>query len=84
MYHYELFPRSVDTDRYISFMRNLKAKHGTKRLILYADNLRIHKSKRTMEVYEELNIIPIWAPIYSPALNPIEYCFSKLKGYVRK
>ena len=40
--------------------------HGPTRLILYADNLSIHKSITTRAVYDELNIIPIWAPVYSP------------------
>ena len=28
-------------------------------------------------------LVPIWAPVYSPELNPIEYVFSKLKKKVK-
>ena len=36
-----------------------------------------------MKLYEELEIIPIFAPVYSPELNPIEYVFNKLKNKVK-
>ena len=48
------------------------------------DNLQVHK---TLEVQEELafmNAEPLWAPIYAPDYNPIEFCFSKLKALVKK
>ena len=40
------------------------------------DNLRVHTSIRSLEVMEELDMEPIWAPKYSPDYNPIEFVFS--------
>ena len=48
------------------------------------DNLRVHTSIRAGKEMEELDIIPIFAPIYSPDYNPIEMMFSKLKGIVKR
>lgn len=53
-------------------------------MILYMDNLAVHKSINMHKVYEELNITPIWTPVYSPEYNPIEYMFSKLKSKVKQ
>ena len=84
MFYYELYPRSINSDSFIVFLRNLKKKHGKSKMVLYQDNLNVHLSLKAKEVYKELDIIPMWAPVYSPEYNPIEYCFSKLKGAVKK
>ena len=48
------------------------------------DNLLIHKYSSTLRMYDKLNIVPVFAPISSPELNPIEFLFSKLKALTRK
>ena len=73
---YQTFDRAVDTKKFIGFLHKLRKKHGPGRFYLYMDNLSVHKSKRSMSTYSELDIEPIWAPIYSPDYNPIELCFS--------
>ena len=84
IFHYHLYPRSVNTERYIIFLKSLRKKHGKGPIILYLDNLNVHKSKDSRKAYDELEIYPIWAPIYSPEMNPIEYVFSGLKSKVKK
>ena len=84
MFHYQLFKRAVNTEGFLDYLKNLKQKHGKGQLILYLDNLGVHKSKATKELYTKLNIVPVFSPIYSPELNPIEYVFSKLKQKVKK
>ena len=48
------------------------------------DNLGVHKTPEVKEELERKNIEAIYAPIYSPDYNPIEFCFSKLKFLVKK
>ena len=48
------------------------------------DHLAVHKSDRAWDVYKELNILPLFSPIYSPEYNPIEMMFSKLKNIVKR
>ena len=48
------------------------------------DNLQIHTYNCTHRVYDELNIVPVFNPVSSPDLNPIEYMFSKVKTLTRK
>ena len=82
--HFETFRRSVDGEKFMGYLRNLKRAHGRKRMVLYMDNLRVHLRKDVMKLYEELNIRPIFAPPYSPMYNPIEFVFAMLKHKVKK
>ena len=43
------------------------------------DNLSVHKTKEVKALMDDLDIVPVWAPTYSPDYNPIEFIFSKLK-----
>ena len=43
------------------------------------DQLVVHKSKEVKPRYSELNMTPIYNVSYSPAFNPIESVFSKVK-----
>ena len=81
---YELFDRSVNKERFVFFLKKLRKKHGEGKIILYQDNLKVHLSNLAKDCYKDLNIVPLYAPVYSPQYNPIEFCFSKLKGIVKK
>ena len=84
MSYYELFPRSVNKERFWEFLKHLKSKHGHGKLILYLDNLSCHKNVETRKLYHKLDIVPVFAPVYSPELNPIEYVFAMLKKHVKQ
>ena len=38
----------------------------------------------TRKLYHKLDIVPVFAPVYSPELNPIEYVFAMLKKHVKQ
>ena len=40
------------------------------------NNLRVHWINKSFEAMNELDIEPMWAPVYSPDYNPIEMVFS--------
>ena len=84
VFYYELYPKSVNGDKFRLFLRNLRYKLGRQRVVIYMDNLRLHHSKATIRVMDELNMIPLFCPVYSPNLNPIEFVFSKVKQLARK
>jgi transposase len=48
-------------------------------IILLWDNLRSHKSEIVLQRAEQLNIILVNLPKYSPDLNPIEYVWKTVK-----
>ena len=64
--HYQTFPRSINAERFIEFLRGLRRVYDRGRLTIYMDNLRVHKTLMVRDVYEELDIKVIWAPTYSP------------------
>ena len=63
---------------------HFKGYHGDTKCYLYMDNLAVHKTKDFKALMEELDIHPIWAPVYSPDYNPIEFIFAKLKQLVKR
>ena len=52
--------------------------------IVVMDNLSAHKGARVRELIEERGAKLLYLPPYSPALNPIEEAFSKMKEILRK
>ena len=51
---------------------------------LVLDNAKIHSSELSFAVFEILNINPIFLPVRSPDLNPIEYLWRMIKDKVYK
>lgn len=52
--------------------------------IVVMDNLPAHKVAGIREMIEEKGAQLIYLPPYSPDLNPIEKCWSKIKTFLRK
>jgi len=48
------------------------------------DNLKVHKTEGVRSLYKSLNIKPLFNIPYSPALNPVEACFSIVKNHFKK
>jgi len=51
--------------------------------VVVMDNLAAHKAERVRAALEAAGIAYRYLPAYSPDLNPIEPCWSKLKGRLR-
>ena len=51
--------------------------------IVVMDNLGAHKAGRVRSALDAAKITYRYLPFYSPDLNPIEPCWSKLKGWLR-
>jgi transposase len=47
------------------------------------DNLSVHKTRAGQRLFEKAEVELLFLPPYSPDLNPIEMCWSKLKTYLR-
>ncbi len=84
-----LFKGGVKKEDFFSFLMELVKKYDNtlwkeQTPLFFMDNAAIHKSKKYMiKTFNEYFNTLYNAP-YSPQLNPIEYCFSKLKSLVRK
>jgi transposase len=56
---------------------------GRAEVILVMDNLGAHQAQRVRAALDAARISYRYLPCYSPDLNPIEPCWSKLKGWLR-
>jgi transposase len=51
--------------------------------VVVMDNLAAHKAAAVRHAFDQAGIAYRYLPAYSPDLNPIEPCWSKLKGHLR-
>jgi transposase len=58
--------------------------YGNQHIILFIDNLAVHKTKESKAKYVELNITPLYNVAYSPEFNGIEYYWSIVKQHYKK
>lgn len=70
---------SVKRNRFQEFVKNLPFPRGT---ILLLDNCSIHHGNDG--VYASKGYVPLFLPPYSPDLQPVELCFSKVKHIYRQ
>ena len=66
------FPKSVNSSKFIDFLRELRAQQPDEKLAVFMDRLNVHRSYRVLDVCEELGILRIFNSSYSPNYNPIE------------
>ena len=61
----------------------LPALRGRSDVVVVMDNLGAHKAEPVRHAFEAAKVAYRYLPSYSPDLNPIEPCWSKLKGGLR-
>ncbi len=74
---------AVDGDAFVAFVRGFLVPTLRKGDIVLMDNLSVHKVKGVREAIETAGATLRYLPAYSPDLNPIERCWSKLKTLLR-
>ena len=52
--------------------------------VVVMDNLTAHKTRKVQEAFAALSVEVLYLPPYSPDLNPIEKCWSKMKTDLRR
>ena len=74
---------AVDGAVFLVYVEQVLAPTLVKGDVVVMDNLRAHKVKGIKEAIEARGAKVIYLPPYSPDLNPIEKCWSKVKTYLR-
>ena len=70
--YWELQQGAINTNDFILFSKRLFKKYPEDELpILYLDNLSVHHSNKSKDVYDEEGWGMAFAPIYSSEFNPI-------------
>ena len=71
---------AINAEVFIKFLNGLRRRLGQAPIALFMDQLKVHKARSVLPIYETLNIRPVFNVGYSPEFNPIEAVFSKVKS----
>ena len=63
---FAIHPRSINTETFVAFVRQLSQKLAGEDFALFLDNLSVHKSGQAKLLFEELNITEIFNVPYCP------------------
>ena len=74
---------ATDGDIFLVFVRQVLSPTLRKGDVVIWDNLGAHRSQVVREAVEQRGARLIFLPPYSPDLNPIERCWSKIKTALR-
>lgn len=70
--------------KFMESVMNILDKHDKKGMFIVMDNCRIHHSRFVVDLIHARGYKPLFMPPYSPFLNPIEECWSKIKQNIRR
>ena len=74
---------AIDGTAFVAFVRCFLAPLLRRGDIVVMDNLSVHKVAGVREAIEAVGATLYYLPAYSPDLNPIERCWSKIKALLR-
>ena len=64
---------------FVSLLRTVRSANSDTVIVLVVDNARIHIARDALNVADELDIVIVYLPPYSPHLNPIEFVWRDCK-----
>lgn len=73
---FAIHPKAINTEVFVSFVKQMSEKVGGEDFALFLDNLSVHKTKDAKLLFESLNITEIFNVPYCPQFNGIESYFS--------
>jgi len=76
-------PGAIDGETMVFFVEELLAPTLKRGEVVVMDNCSIHKQDEIEELIEVRGAGVVFLPTYSPDLNPIELCWSKVKTRLR-
>ena len=82
--HYKIYRKSVNTQKFIEYLRELRQHSGEEKICLFMDNLSSHKNDDAKKAMREMGFRWVWSVPYSPQYNPIELVFSKIKDKFKR
>lgn len=85
--HYMRKLNAFDAVNFMTFLEELIEKlptHENMENFLIMDNVAFHKTNAVQNLLKSMKIKFFYLPPYSPMLNPIEECFSKVKTSIKR
>ena len=78
------FPNAVNVPKFKVFLDEIRRQCFMEDIVLYMDNLAVHRSRHVRERMDELGIAYVFNPPYSPEFNGIETVFSTFKDRLKR
>ena len=75
----QTFPRSLDKEDFVIFLKQIRKSYGNQKIGLYLDNASFHCANMVKQYARANDIDLIFAPVYSPEFNPSESLIGYLK-----
>jgi transposase len=75
---------ATDAEVFETFVERVLAKKLRPGDIVVLDDVGAHRTERVRELIRAAGASVLYLPPYSPDMNPIELCWSKLKGLLRE
>ena len=69
---------------FTTFLEQFLAPYLHEKTVLVLDNASVHKNKQAQQFLQSKGTQLLFLPPYSPELNPIEFCWAKVKQNMRK
>jgi DDE superfamily endonuclease len=63
---YMIVPKAIKTEEYLQFLGKLSSIYPDQRIILFIDNLSVHKTLEARAAYQTHRITPVFNVPYSP------------------
>ena len=79
-HHHE---RSINAPKFKAFIEELRVLNKNKRIVLFMDQLGVHRSKMVTKTMKRLHLKVIFNAAYSPQFNPIEMAFADVKRMIK-
>lgn len=73
----------TDKAVFLAFLKEVLVPELRPGHVVVMDNLSPHKVLEVQDIIEKAQCRILYLPPYSPDLNPIEQCWSKIKGHLR-
>ena len=81
---YVINPRSIKVEQYIAFLEKIREKYTEGEIMLFDDNISVHKTQEKMIASERLRITPVFNVPYSPQFTGIEYYWNLVRVQYKK
>ena len=78
-----MYPKSINVPKFLTFIEDLRRHRWAEDIVLFVDQLSVHRSKIVAQRLNELNIPLVFNASYSPDFMPIENVFAHVKRHFR-
>jgi len=78
------FEGTLDSHVFTYYIQHFLLPYLAEGKVVIIDNCSAHKTEEVIELIESTGAKVLFLPPYCPEMNPIEYCWAKIKNFLKK